>query len=73
MKGYGVRFQRIEAGAYVAVDEDANEVGGIYRDRFGGWRAQASAPTGEYPPYRAEVFTTLKWAKRFVENNVAKT
>lgn len=73
MKGYGVSFQRIEAGAYIAVDEDKNEVGSVYRDRFGVWRAQVVAPTGEEPPYRAELCGTLKWAKRFIMSNAAKT
>lgn len=72
MRGYGVRFPRVEAGAYEAVDEDGNEVGGIYRDRFGVWRAQVYMGPRANPPYKAETFDSLKWAKRFVESNVPK-
>lgn len=72
MKGYGVHIQRVEAGLYEAWDEDGNYAGGIYK-HDDGWHAQADAGTDAFPPYKAEVFSTLARAQRFVVDNVGKT
>jgi hypothetical protein len=68
-KAYGVRFIRDAPGAYTAYDERQECVGGVYRDEAGVWHAQAWQGSGVYPPYKAERFDTLRWARRFVESN----
>jgi len=66
-----VYFIRMEKGYYDAVTKELGEemtVGGIWEDGQG-WHAQAAQPHGVFPPYKADIFDSLKWAKEFVVNN----
>jgi len=66
-----VYFIRMRAGEYDAVTKELGEemtVGGIWEDGQG-WHAQAAQPHGTFPPYKADIFDSLKWAKEYIKNN----
>ena len=73
MRPCGITWQKVEPGYYEALTVEKGltlEVGAAWRDASGEWHAQAtSGKPSPAAPYEAERFTTLKWAKWFVENN----